>query len=162
MDAMLGQAYVPKHFRNGQRPPDSSRGDPDGAFDSGAVKLDATYITPIEHHNPMEPHATIAAWDGDKLTVWTTTQGIAGAQATLAGQFGIDKADVRVICPYLGRRLRLQGQYLAAGDLGGHGGAAGQASGQAGADPSADVHVERISAADGAEVEAGRRIPMDR
>jgi xanthine dehydrogenase YagR molybdenum-binding subunit len=102
MDSMLGQAYAPKHFRNGQRPPDSNRGDPDGAFNGGAVKLDTTYITPIEHHNPMEPHATIAAWDGDQLTVWTTTQGIGGAQASLAGQFGIDKADVRVICPYLG------------------------------------------------------------
>jgi xanthine dehydrogenase YagR molybdenum-binding subunit len=102
MDAMLGQAYVPKNFRNGQRSPDSNRGDPDGTFNSGAVKLDATYITPIEHHNPMEPHATIAAWDGGKLTVWTATQGIVGAQATLAGQFGIDKNDVRVICPYLG------------------------------------------------------------
>lgn len=102
MDAMLGQAYAPKHFRNGQRPPDSTRGDPDGTFNSGAVKLDTTYITPVEHHNPIEPHATIAAWDGDKLTVWTTTQGISGAHATLAGQFGIDMANVRVLCPYLG------------------------------------------------------------
>jgi xanthine dehydrogenase YagR molybdenum-binding subunit len=102
MDALLGQAYVPKNFRGGERPPDSSRGDPDGAFDTAAVRLDATYVTPIEHHNPMEPHATIAAWNGDKLTVWTTTQGISGAQRTLAGQFGLDKADVRVICPYVG------------------------------------------------------------
>nr|WP_294504925.1 xanthine dehydrogenase family protein molybdopterin-binding subunit [uncultured Rhodopila sp.] len=102
MDALLSQAYPPKHFRNGARPPDSSRGDPDGTFNSGAVKLDLTYITPIEHHNAMEPHATLAAWNGDKLTVWTATQGISGAQATLAGQFGIDKSDVRIICPYLG------------------------------------------------------------
>ena len=109
MDAMLGQAYPPKHFRNGQRPPDSSRGDPDGTFNSGAVKLDATYITPIEHHNPIEPHATIAAWNGDKLTVWTTTQGISGAHATLAGQFGIDKSDVRVLCPYLGAGFGCKG-----------------------------------------------------
>ena len=89
---MLGQAYVAEELpqrRSGRRT--RNRGDPDGTFNSGAVKLDATYITPIEHHNPMEPHATIAAWDGDKLTVWTTTQGISGAQATLAGQFGIDK-----------------------------------------------------------------------
>ncbi len=50
----------------------------------------------------MEPHATIASWNGDKLTVWTATQGISGAQATLAGQFGIDKSEVRIICPYLG------------------------------------------------------------
>lgn len=102
MDALLGQATVPKQFRNGERPPDSNRGDPDGAFDAGAVKLDATYITPIELHNAMEPHATIAAWNGDKLTEWTATQGISGAQATLAGQFGLNKADVRVICPYVG------------------------------------------------------------
>jgi xanthine dehydrogenase YagR molybdenum-binding subunit len=102
MDALLGQAYPPKNFRNGARPPDSSRGDPDGTFNSGAVKLDMTYITPIEHHNAMEPHATIAAWNGEKLTVWTATQGISGARATLAGQFGIDPSAVRVICPYVG------------------------------------------------------------
>src|ERR1700712_2594625 len=64
MDAMLGQAYPPKRFRGGQRPPDSNRGDPDGTFNSGTVKLEGTYITPVEHHNPMEPHATIAAWNG--------------------------------------------------------------------------------------------------
>jgi len=102
MDAMLGQAYPPKHFRNGARPPDTSRGNADESFANGAVKMDATYVTPIEHHNPMEPHATIAAWDGDRLTVWTATQGISGVQSTLAGQFGIDKANVRAICPYVG------------------------------------------------------------
>ena len=64
--------------------------------------MDATYVTPIEHHNPMEPHATIARWDADRLTVWTATQGISGAQTTLAAMFGIDPADVRVICPYVG------------------------------------------------------------
>jgi xanthine dehydrogenase YagR molybdenum-binding subunit len=102
MDAVLGQAYTPKSFRNGARPADSRRGDPDSAFDDGAVKVDATYITPIEHHNPMEPHATIARWDGNRLTVWTATQGISGAQQTLASLFGIDQADVHVICPYVG------------------------------------------------------------
>ncbi len=102
MDAMLGQAYPPKHFRNGARPPDTSRGNADESFATGAVKMDATYVTPIEHHNPMEPHATIAAWDGDRVTVWTATQGISGVQSTLAGQFGIDKANVRAICPYVG------------------------------------------------------------
>ncbi len=102
MDAVLGQAYPPKHFRNGQRPPDSRRGDPDALFDTGAAQLDATYITPIEHHNPMEPHATIARWDGNRLTVWTATQGISNAQQTLAGAFGIDRQTVRVICPFVG------------------------------------------------------------
>ena len=109
MDAMLAQAYVPKHFRGGERPPDSNRGDPDTVFNSAVLKIDSTYVTPIEHHNPMEPHATIAAWNGNKLTVWTATQGISGAQATLAGQFGLDEADVRVICPYLGAGFGCKG-----------------------------------------------------
>jgi xanthine dehydrogenase YagR molybdenum-binding subunit len=102
MSALLDQAYVPKNFRDGARKPDSSRGDPAGAFAGAAVKLEATYTTPLEHHNPMEPHATIAAWDGDHLTVWTATQGISGAQSTLAGLLGIDPSNVRVICPFVG------------------------------------------------------------
>ena len=102
MSSALDQAYVPKDFRNGQRKPDSNRGDPAGTFNSSPTRLEATYTTPIEHHNPMEPHATIAAWDAGKLTVWTATQGISGTQGTLAGLFGIDKADVRVICPFVG------------------------------------------------------------
>ncbi len=102
MDVVLGQAYTPKSFRNGTRPADSRRGDPDSAFDGGAVKVDATYITPIEHHNPMEPHATVARWDGNRLTVWTATQAISGAQQTLASLFGIEQANVHVICPYVG------------------------------------------------------------
>ena len=102
MESVLGQAYPPKQFRNGERPPDSMRGNPDENFSSGAAKVDATYVTPMEHHNPMEPHATIARWDGDRLTIWTATQGISGAQSTLAALFDIDPANVRVICPYVG------------------------------------------------------------
>ncbi len=102
MAGALGQAYVPKNFRNGQRPPDSARGDAHGAFDTAPVRFEATYTTPVEHHNPMEPHATIAAWDDGRLTVWTATQGVSGAQRTLAELFGLDRAKVRVICPFVG------------------------------------------------------------
>jgi xanthine dehydrogenase YagR molybdenum-binding subunit len=102
MDAVINQAYTPKNFRNGERPADSMRGNPDLSFSAGAAQVDATYVTPMEHHNPMEPHATIARWDGDQLTVWTATQGISSAQTALAGQFGIDPKNVRVICPYVG------------------------------------------------------------
>lgn len=102
MESVIGQAYVPKHFRNGARPPDSNRGDADAAFDSAPVKLEATYTTPIEHHNPMEPHATIARWNSDELTVYTATQVIAGAQETLAALFGIPPEKIHVVCPYVG------------------------------------------------------------
>ena len=49
------------------------------------MRLDLTYTTPVEHHNPMEPHATIALWDGDRLTVYSATQGIDASQHTLVG-----------------------------------------------------------------------------
>jgi xanthine dehydrogenase YagR molybdenum-binding subunit len=67
-----------------------------------AARVDATYTTPIEHHNPMEPHATIAQWDGDRLMVRTATQGISGTQQTLASLFALPKENVTVICPFVG------------------------------------------------------------
>jgi xanthine dehydrogenase YagR molybdenum-binding subunit len=109
MDAALDQAYPSKNFASGARAPDSRRGDPDGAFATAEVKLDASYITPMEHHNPMEPHATIARWDGDRLTVWTATQGISGTQQSLAALFGIDQKNVQVICPYVGAGFGCKG-----------------------------------------------------
>jgi xanthine dehydrogenase YagR molybdenum-binding subunit len=102
MKSALSQAYAPKHFRNGERSPDSGRGDVDGSFASAPIKIEATYSTPIEHHNPMEPHATIAAWDGDSVTIYTATQGISGAQNTIAALFGMPKENVRVIGPFVG------------------------------------------------------------
>ena len=102
MDAVLGQAYEPKNFRNGQAKADTRTGDPEAALARAAVQVDATYITPIEHHNPMEPHATLANWTGDRLTVWTATQGISGARETIASLFGLPKKDVTIICPFVG------------------------------------------------------------
>ena len=102
MAGALDRAYAPRHFRAGTRPPDSVRGDPAGSYGGAPVKLDATYTTPIEHHNPMEPHATVAAWEGDRLTVWTTTQGVSGAQHALATLFGIAPEAVTVLSPFLG------------------------------------------------------------
>ncbi len=101
-ETTLDHAYKPKDFQNGEKSPDVSRGDAEGAFASAPVKIDATYETPVEHHNPMEPHATIALWRGDTLAVWTATQGISGAQKTLAAAFGLPKDSVTVVCPYVG------------------------------------------------------------
>jgi xanthine dehydrogenase YagR molybdenum-binding subunit len=98
----LDQAYPPKHFRNGARPPDSSRGDLDAAWEAAPIRLDVTYRTPVEHHNPMEPHATIALWEGERLTVYSATQGIDASQHTLSVLFGIGPEQVRVICPFVG------------------------------------------------------------
>jgi xanthine dehydrogenase YagR molybdenum-binding subunit len=102
MDDSLDQAYVPKHFRNGARSPDSRRGDPEAAWDAAPIRLDLTYTTPVEHHNPMEPHATIALWNGNRLTIYSATQGIDASQHTLATLFGLKQDQIRVICPFVG------------------------------------------------------------
>ena len=67
-----------------------------------AVKLDETYTTPIQNHNPMEPHATLAWWEGDKLSVYDATQYISGDRQTLAKTFGIPLDSVHVQCPNTG------------------------------------------------------------
>lgn len=77
-------------------------GDFDAAYAAAPVTLDATYTTPDESHAMMEPHATIAAWDGGKLTIWTSNQMIAWTKAELARTLSLKPADVRVDSPYIG------------------------------------------------------------
>ena len=103
LDQALDQLYVPKHFRGGMRPPDSSRGEPDAAFAAAPVKLDVTYTTPVEHHNPMEPHAVIAAWEPDgTLTLYHSTQAVSNSRDRVAGLLGLPKEKVRVVSRYVG------------------------------------------------------------
>ncbi|MGN8119362.1 aldehyde oxidoreductase molybdenum-binding subunit PaoC [Labrys sp. 22185] len=83
-------------------PADTAVGDFVGAFSAAPVRLDATYTTPDQSHAMMEPHASIAAWEGDKLTVWTSNQMIAWAAGDLAETLGIAKDRVRVISPFIG------------------------------------------------------------
>ncbi|SEM53157.1 xanthine dehydrogenase YagR molybdenum-binding subunit [Luteibacter sp. UNCMF331Sha3.1] len=82
--------------------PDSAKGDFAGAFAASAVTLDATYTTPDQSHAMMEPHATIASWEGDKLTVWTANQMIAWSKGDMAKTLGIPKENVRLVSPYIG------------------------------------------------------------
>jgi xanthine dehydrogenase YagR molybdenum-binding subunit len=79
---------------------DSSRGSPPGSENGARVR--ETYTTPMQHHNPMEPHATVAHWQGDRLTLYDSTQFISGSQSTIARTFGIPKDNVHVICPFVG------------------------------------------------------------
>src|SRR5277367_6297007 len=76
-------------------PADTAIGDFAGAFASAPVQLDATYTTPDQAHAMMEPHASIAAWDGEKLTLWTSNQMIAWNSGELAKTLGIPKENVR-------------------------------------------------------------------
>jgi xanthine dehydrogenase YagR molybdenum-binding subunit len=78
------------------------RGNVDEALAASDATVDATYTTPEETHNPLEPSATVAQWDGDALTVHDATQWIMGARSTLAHFFDLPVERVRVICPFVG------------------------------------------------------------
>lgn len=82
--------------------PDSVTGDFATAFASSPVKLDATYSTPDQSHMAMEPHASMAVWEGDKLTVWTSNQMIDWCRSDLALTLNMPKENIRVLSPYIG------------------------------------------------------------
>jgi len=84
------------------RPMDSQRGDVDAGLRQGSVRLDAIYTTPMQFHNPMEPHATMAHWNGPDLTLYDSTQAVTGSHNAVAAVLGIPAANVRVLSPFLG------------------------------------------------------------
>lgn len=78
------------------------RGDPAGALQAAAVKVESEYRIPIEHHNPMEPHAAIAFWEGSQLTIFDKTQNVYGVQKHLAEGLGVPAENIRVVSPFVG------------------------------------------------------------
>ncbi|GGB21011.1 oxidoreductase [Sphingomonas metalli] len=83
-------------------PPIDRVGDFDAAFAAAPVKLDARYTTPDQSHMMMEPHASTAAWDGDRLTLWTSNQMIAWGKGDVARTLNIPAENVRLVSPYVG------------------------------------------------------------
>ena len=81
---------------------DSQRGDANAAFAGAPVKLDHTYVTPSETHNPIELHATTAIWEGSTLTLYDSSQGVVNLQSVLAQMFGLPTENVRVISKFVG------------------------------------------------------------
>ena len=81
---------------------DSQRGDAEAAFASAPVKLDQTYVTPAETQNPLELHATTAIWEGSRLTLYESSQGVVNLRSVLAQMFGLPKENVRVISKFVG------------------------------------------------------------
>jgi xanthine dehydrogenase YagR molybdenum-binding subunit len=80
----------------------SRRGDAAAGFKNAAVTLDETYVTPVETHNPLELHSTVALWDGATLTLYDATQGVVNLRSVLAQMFGLPKENVRVVSKFLG------------------------------------------------------------
>ncbi len=80
----------------------SKRGDVDANFSSAPVKLDQTYVTPIETHNPVELHSTVAVWDGESYKLYETTQSIMNHQAAMAQMLGVPRENVQIVMKFLG------------------------------------------------------------
>jgi xanthine dehydrogenase YagR molybdenum-binding subunit len=95
------ESFVPPTVGVGN-PATVQRGDVEAAFATASHRIEATYETPAQYHNAMEPHAIVAAWDGDALTIDTPSQGLAMAQARIAGLFGIPPEKIHIRSPFLG------------------------------------------------------------
>lgn len=81
---------------------DTTRGDMAAGMAQAAQRIEAVYGTPMETHNPMEPHATIAVWEGDSLTLYDSTQYVSGVRRTVAKTLGLSPDKLRVVCPFVG------------------------------------------------------------
>jgi xanthine dehydrogenase YagR molybdenum-binding subunit len=81
---------------------DTARGDADTALAEAPARIDATYDIARHNHNPMEPHATIAAWSGDRLTLWSKSQFVVNEAAEIEAVFGLAPGSVQVHSPYVG------------------------------------------------------------
>ncbi|MEU5364273.1 xanthine dehydrogenase family protein molybdopterin-binding subunit [Streptomyces sp. NPDC005925] len=94
-------AYVPEKA-NGGYPAVREHGDPEAGLAASAVRVDVGYRVPPLHNHPMEPHTSTARWDGDRLTVHTSSQGSAPVRAVLAGMFALPEERVRVVAEHVG------------------------------------------------------------
>jgi xanthine dehydrogenase YagR molybdenum-binding subunit len=95
----ISEARTPKSTRGS---PDTHEGDFDGAFAGAPVKVDVLYTTPHQMHAQMEPHATMAQWEGDRLVLHTSNQMLNQGQGAVGATFGMPPADVRLVSRYIG------------------------------------------------------------
>jgi xanthine dehydrogenase YagR molybdenum-binding subunit len=92
---------MPGDLQDGS-PADSAVGDVDAGLAEAAFTVDATYSTPMNHHNPLEPHTSIAVWTDDEITLYCSSQGVHLHRSLLAGAFGIEAARIRAHSPHVG------------------------------------------------------------
>jgi xanthine dehydrogenase YagR molybdenum-binding subunit len=101
-DIGQAQVQVSRQSVGGGRPLETRRGAPEQALDDAAVKVDQTWVIPRENHNPIEPHATIAAWEGERLLLWDKSQWVGNVADEMAAVFGMPVENVCVVSPFVG------------------------------------------------------------
>jgi len=95
-------SFIPPALSGLGLPPEVRHGDVEAGLAAAEHRIEAIYETQAQYHNAMEPHAIVAAWDGDRLTVDTPSQGLAWAQERIAGLFGIPPENILIRSPFLG------------------------------------------------------------
>ena len=100
--SMSGNAGAARTPEQSSTPADTSEGDFAGAFAAAPIQVDVTYTTPAQSHAMMEPHATVATWNGDKLTVFTSNQMLGRGQVAIAKTLQMPKENVRMVSRYIG------------------------------------------------------------
>ncbi len=95
------ESFVPPAVGPGH-PSEAHRGDIEAGLAAASKRIEAIYETSSQYHNPMEPHAIVASWEGDALSIDTPSQGLAMAQGRLAGLFGISADKIHIRSPFLG------------------------------------------------------------
>jgi len=100
-DENVKNAYKPEIINAGYKT-DTSWGDLENGLKQSDATVSEIYETPIEHHHPMEPHATIAVFRGEKLLVYESTQSVAQARDGIANTFGMPKENIQILSPYIG------------------------------------------------------------
>ena len=108
MDQALSSAYAPAMV--GRFPATTSRGDSSEALKEAELVVRNRYVTAVNNHHPMEPHAVVCWWEGAKAVVHTSTQAIFGTRAMIAHAFDMPAADIRVLARYLGGGFGCKGQ----------------------------------------------------
>ncbi|WP_149535782.1 xanthine dehydrogenase family protein molybdopterin-binding subunit [Siccirubricoccus phaeus] len=93
--------FIPQMVGPGA-PAEARHGDVEAGLAAAERRVEATYETPAQYHNAMEPHAIVAAWEGDRLTVDTPSQGLAWAQERIAGLLGLPPENIHIRSPFLG------------------------------------------------------------
>jgi xanthine dehydrogenase YagR molybdenum-binding subunit len=102
LDQGRGDAYEAEHVFGGLVPGRVAFGDVESGLEQADVRVEETYGFAVNHHNPIEPSATTAVWDGDRLTLYESTMGISATRFTVAELLGVPRSKVRVITRFVG------------------------------------------------------------
>jgi xanthine dehydrogenase YagR molybdenum-binding subunit len=103
LETQRDKAFDPGKAKSGYEPPPGSRGNPEEAYAAAPIRIEAHYTTPMQHHNPMEMHASTVIWEDDeKLTVYDKTQSVLNSQSYVCNVFNLKKDKVRVLSPFVG------------------------------------------------------------